>query len=274
MKSRKLLLVYAVLLTLVLALMVRIRNAAPAKLPIRDYMEIKEEGILRLTTEYNQDGYYISGDTVAGFHYELSQAIAGLSGLEVRIQLEMNLARSFDALDRNETDVIARHLPVTTENKELYLFTDPVILNKQVLVQRSKKEEYDTEPIRNQLDLGGKTIHIAKNSPARLRLENLAEEIGDTIRIIEDEIYSTEQLLILVAKGEIEFAVCDQQTSRKYLNDLPELDIETDISFTQLQSWAVRKDSPVLLDSLNSWLSQIRDKGIYNNIYRRYYPSN
>ncbi|MDR0546659.1 MAG: glutamine ABC transporter substrate-binding protein, partial [Dysgonamonadaceae bacterium] len=29
-----------------------------------------------------------------------------------------------------------------------------------------------------------------------------------------------------------------------------------DISFTQLQAWAVRKSSPVLLDSLNVWMTE------------------
>jgi membrane-bound lytic murein transglycosylase F len=37
-----------------------------------------------------------------------------------------------------------------------------------------------------------------------------------------------------------------------------EIDVETDISFTQLESWAVRKESPILLDSLDSWLSRYR----------------
>ena len=32
------------------------------------------------------------------------------------------------------------------------------------------------------------------------------------------------------------------------------LDYSTQISFSQLQSWAVRKESPILLDSINSWI--------------------
>lgn len=60
----------------------------------------------------------------------------------------------------------------------------------------------------------------------------------------EDELYSSEQLAIMVAKGDIDYAVCDQQIARVSKGNLPEIDIDTDISFTQLQSWAVRKDSP------------------------------
>ena len=37
------------------------------------------------------------------------------------------------------------------------------------------------------------------------------------------------------------------------------------------KSRAARKDSPVLLDSLNSWLQQIKNSGLYDQIYKRYY---
>ncbi len=271
MKSRKLLVVYIILLVCILIVMFRLWPYKKEPVAPRDYPEIKEEGILRMVTEYNQSGYYIAGDTIEGFQYELSQAIAALSGLEVQTQLEMSLAESFRELSDNQCEVIARNIPITSEIKEDYLFTEPIVFNKQVLVQRTKEANNGIQPIRNQLDLAQKTLYIPKNSPALLRLQNLAHEIGDTIYVKEDELYSSEQLAIMVAKGDIDYAVCDQQIARLSKENLPEIDIDTDISFTQLQSWAVRKDSPILLDSLNSWLSQIKKSGLYDQIYKRYY---
>ena len=250
MRSKKLLILYAFLLIVAVVTMVQLwrLNQRPQEIGPRDYPEIKEEGILRMITEYNQSGYFVSGDTVQGFQYELSQAIAKLSGLEV----------------------IARNIPITSEMRENYLFTEPIVLNKQVLVQRTAEANNGQAPIRNQLDLAQKTLYIPKDSPALLRLQNLGHEIGDTIYVVEDELYSTEQLMIMVAKGDIDYAVCDQQIARMTQKKLPEVDILTDVSFTQLQSWAVRKDAPVLLDSLNSWLQQIKDSGLYDQIYKRY----
>ena len=166
---------------------------------------------------------------------------------------------------------VARNIPITSEIKEKYLFTEPIVLDKQVLIQRTEAANNGLKPIRNQLDLAGKTLYIPKDSPAQLRLQNLGHEIGDTIYVIEDELYSGEQLAIMVAKGDIDYAVCDQQTAALSQKQLPEIDIKTDISFTQLQSWAVRKDSPILLDSLNSWLEQIRKNGTFDKIYKKYY---
>lgn len=271
MKSGKLLVAYLVLLACVLAAMSRLWWYKEKKYVPRDFPEIQQEGILRMVTEYNQSGYYVAGDTIEGFQYELSQAIATLSGLEVQTQLEMSLAKSFEGLTDQRCDVIARNIPITSEVRADYLFTDPIVLNKQVLVQRTQAANNGILPIRNQLDLAKKTLYIPKNSPALFRLQNLAQEIGDTIYVEEDERYSGEQLAIMVAKGDIDYAVCDQQIARLSQKNLPEIDIDTDISFTQLQSWAVRKDSPILLDSLNSWLSQIKKSGLYDQIYKRYY---
>ena len=273
MRSKKLLILYAFLLIVAVTTMIQLWrfNQRPQEIGPRDYPEIKEEGILRMITEYNQSGYFVSGDTVQGFQYELSQAIAKLSGLEVQTHLEMSLAKSFEELSDNKCDVIARNIPITSEMRENYLFTEPIVLNKQVLVQRTAEANNGQAPIRNQLDLAQKTLYIPKDSPALLRLQNLGHEIGDTIYVVEDELYSTEQLMIMVAKGDIDYAVCDQQIARMTQKNLPEVDILTDVSFTQLQSWAVRKDSPVLLDSLNSWLQQIKNNGLYEQNYKRYY---
>lgn len=276
MKSRKLLSVYIILLFLAVITMLLIwlyHKGQSNQTTIRDYSEVRSEGVLRIITEYSPESYYISNDTIEGFQYELSRAIADISGLEVQIQLETSLSESFVALNEYRCDVIARNIPVNAEIKENYAFTEPITLNKQILLQRTSEANNDIPPLRNQLDLAHKTIYVPKDSPAIIRLENLAYEMGDTIYIIEDQAYSSEQLAIMVAKGDIDYAVCDQQAAIIYQQNLPELDIDTDISFTQLQAWALRKDAAILRDSLNSWLEQIRKNGTYNKIYQRYYSS-
>lgn len=271
--NKKLYLIYSILLLIALATMAALwlfNRRRQAAVP-RDYPEIEKEGVMRLVTEYNSIGYYIDGDTVGGFQYELGNAIAGLAGLQIETHLEMSLENSFRGLRENRYDVIARNIPVTSADRNEFLFTDPVVLNRQVLVQRTAAAHGDTLPLRNQLDLAGKTLYIPKDSPGKIRLENLQHEIGDTIYIREEPLYSSEQLIILVAKGEIDYAVCDRKIAENAQKQFPEIDIDTDISFTQLQAWAVRKDSPRLRDSLNSWFRRLRDNGIYDRIYQRYY---
>lgn len=240
------------------------------KLP-RDYAEIRKEGVLRVVTEYNQVGYYVEEDTIRGFQYDLIKEISALSGLPVEISLEMGLPESFRGLEERKYDVIVRNIPITTELKRDFSFTDRIIYNKQVLVQRTEVANDGVAPIRNQLDLAGKTLYVPEDSPSILRIQNFESEIGDSIFVVEHPQYSTEQLIIMVAKGEIDYAVCDLQLTLTYIKDFPEIDIETDIGFTQLESWALRKESYVLLDSLNHWLNKMRDNGSYEKIYSRYF---
>ena len=163
-----------------------------------------------------------------------------------------------------------RH-PGTTEYKDSLLFTRPIILNKQVLVQRKPEKENDSLYIHSQLELARKTLHLVKNSPAILRIHNLSNEIGDTIYIKEVEKYGQEQLLAMVAHGDIDYAVCDESIAKASINDFPQLDIETAISFSQFYSWGVSKHSPILLDSLNSWLNDYVKTPAFKLLRKKYY---
>lgn len=265
---------YLFLLLLAVAIMAMLwLHVRGNTVPVRDYAEIKQEGVLRIMTEYNPSGYYISGDTIEGFQYELAQAVSRISGLEVQTILETSLPETFQSLNGNGCDVIARNLPVTSEMSRQYLSTEPIVMDKQVLVQRTAEANHGTEPVRSQLDLAGKPIHVLSGSPALLRLRHLAHEIGDSLQVVEEPGYSSEQLVIMVANGEIDYAVCDQQIAQALSRDFPEIDIRTDISFTQLQAWTLRKTSPVLLDSLNSWFRRMKETGEFEKIYKRYYES-
>lgn len=238
----------------------------------RDYAEIAAEGVLRAATEYNSISFYVDGDTLSGFHYELIEAFARDHGLQVAITPEMSFNKRLEGLAEGKFDVIAYGIPVTSELKDSLLLTSPLVLNKQVLVQRKADTPEDSLLfIKSQLDLAGKTLNVVKGSPSILRIHNLGNEIGDTIYINEIEKYGSEQLISLVAHGDIDYAVCDEIIAQAAADSLPQIDITTDISFTQFYSWGVSKESPVLLDSLNTWLERFRESEEYKRIYKRYY---
>ena len=84
--------------------------------------------------------------------------------------------------------------------------------------------------------------------------------------IKEVEKYGPEQLIAMVAHGDIDYAVCDEQIARAAADSMPQIDISTDISFTQFYSWAVSKKSPALLDSLDTWLEDFTGQRISENL--------
>lgn len=235
----------------------------------RDYEAIVREGTIRVATEYNSVGFHVQGDTLAGFHYDLIQAFAREKGLKAEITPMMTFGERLEGLERGRYDLIAYDIPSTNELKDSILLTHPVLLSKQVLVQRRALK--DSTGIRSQLDLAGRTVYVVKGAPSIFRIRNLAGEIGDTIYIKEIEKYGPEQLISLVAHGEIDYAVCDETLAQAAADSLPQIDIDTPVSFTLFYSWGVSKQSPALLDTLNVWIDRFRESEAYRQIHRKYF---
>ena len=267
------LVIYGALLLMTVYVMFLLFNSGKKSKMVlpRDFPEIETSGELNVATDYNSIGYYVSGDSIIGFQYELIKALERAWNLKVNVFLENSLDENIDGLTKGKYDIVARNIPVNTPLRDQVDFTQSINLNKQVLVQRKAEYNNGIAPIRQHLDLAKKNIHVHKSSPVILRLRNLSHEIGDTIYIAQDNVYEAEQLTMMVAAGDIDFTVCDEVLAKQLAGQMPEIDVETYISFTQLESWAVRKSSPVLLDSLNAWLLRYLDSREFQKIYQRYY---
>lgn len=236
-----------------------------------DFLKIQEKGKLVVVTDYSTLGYYLKDDTIEGFSYELLQMFKAYTNLDIEIVLESSLESSLEGLEIGKYDIVARTVPITSELKNRVLFSAPIIQNKQILVQRKPEFNNGIAPVRSHLDLAKKTLYVAKGSPVISRIYNLSKEIGDTINFVEDDVYAPDQLAMMVAQGEIDFSVCDELTAKKMSDSQPELDLNTMIGFTQFEAWAVGQKSPVLLDTLNSWINRAQNTKKYLTIYRRYY---
>ena len=236
----------------------------------RSYEEIIRSGVLRAVTEYNSISYHAQADSIGGLHYELLQAFAESKGLKTEITPEMSVEKRIEGIQLGIYDLLANNVLISSERKDSLLFTSPILLSRQVLVQRKPTEMNDQNYINSLLDLAGKTVHVVKESPSILRIHNLSNEIGDTIYIKEIEKYGQEQLLAMVAAGDIDYAVCDESIARAAANDLPRLDFETTISFTPFYSWGVNKENTILLDSLNVWLDSYKQTEAFQKLLKKY----
>ncbi len=239
------------------------------KLP-RSYEEIIRSGILRAVTEYNSISFHVQEDTINGLHYELLQAFAKEKGLKAEITPEMSIQKRTEGLQDGTYDILANNVLISSDRKDSLLFTHPILLSRQVLVQRKPQDENDSTYIKSLLGLANQTVHIVKGSPSVFRIRNLSNEIGDTIYIKEIERYGQEQLLAMVASKDIDYAICDESIALAAVHNLPELDIETAISFSQFYSWGVHKENSVLLDSLNVWLENYKKTPAFEQLIKKY----
>ncbi len=243
-----------------------------------DLAEIVDRGVLRATTDYNSTNYFIYRGEPMGFHLELLKQFAAHIGVDLELSVTNDLQKSIDRLmEEDGYDIIAQNLTVIKARRQTLAFTIPHSQTRQVLVQRKPEHWYamrssDIEDylVRSQLDLAGKTVHVQKNAAYVSRLTHLMDEIGDSIHIVERE-ESVEKLIEMVARGEIDYTVSDDQLAR--LNEVyfANIDTRTPLSFQQNLSWAVRHESVELLEAINEWLAEFRASRQYTEIYNKYY---
>lgn len=219
--------------------------------------------------EYSPMSFYRYNDTLGGFNYDLLRTIAQRHGMTLKFHPIVSLSQSLEYIDNNTYDLLAADLPATADFKERYTLLEPVLLDKQVLVQR-RDSTSGVPHVKSQLDLAGDTVWIVEGSSVESRITNLGREIGDTIYMRFEPEYGAEQLFLMVATGEINNAVISERVARDLVKDYPDVDISTNISFTQFQSWIISEKRPSLGDSLNLWISDFKKTKEYDALMKRY----
>ncbi|MEO1052911.1 MAG: transporter substrate-binding domain-containing protein [Bacteroidota bacterium] len=246
-----------------------------------DLEQMQERGSIRALVDNSSTSYFTYKGRLMGYEYELLKRLAKNLDLELEIVVVKSIDDAFDKLNSGEGDVVAFPLTITKERKRYIAFTDRLHTSRQVLVQRKPegwrkmgRRARDRRMIRDQVELIGQEVHVRKSSSYVDRLENLAEEIGGDIVIVEDEKdVETEFMIKKVLNGEIDYTVADEEIAKVNATYYPDIDVQTPISFPQQIAWALRKNAPEFKDAVNAWLSEIKSKATFNIIYNKYFDS-
>jgi membrane-bound lytic murein transglycosylase F len=240
----------------------------------RDLEHIVEDGVLVAVTDFNSTNYFIYKGEPMGYQFDMLQAFASHLGVRLEIIAENNLDEAFSMLEKGEVDIFANSLTITVARSKKYNFTIPHGKTRQVLVQQKQLAGNDAnELIRNPIELANKIVYVQKSSASAHRLRNLSDEIGTNIVIVEMTNYEADELIELVANGEIDYTVCDEDVARVNSFYYDNIDIETPVSFEQNLAWAVGKESTELLNKLNEWLETFSRTAEYRIIRGKYFDN-
>jgi membrane-bound lytic murein transglycosylase F len=240
---------------------------------VNDLERIRETGTLRAVVDYNSTNYFVYRGKPMGFKYELLRELSNELEVNLEIVVSNNLAETFEGLKEKRYDLIAKNLTITKQRNSLVDFTAPLEQTSQVLVQRNRRESPDSVYVKSTLGLAGKKIHVQKNTSYYRRMINLSEEMGEEIEIVEDTVYGVEQLIALVAEGEIDYTVCDENVALLNKTYYPNLDVSLKVSFPQNIAWAVRKDSKEWKEFLDQWIVRFKKSRKYHILYHKYFES-
>lgn len=255
---------YVALLGVTIALMVMLSRCDQPRPAAIDHPSGGDT--LDVAIEYSPITYYSYDDTLGGFDYDLLRLISQHCGRPMKFHPIVTLSRGLEGLNDSTYDVLVAQFPTTVDGRERYLFTNPIYIDKQVLVQRAQNG------IKRHFQLAGDTVWVVKGSPMKERIEGLSREIGDTIHVMTDPTYGAEQLLLRVAAGEIKYAVVNQSIARIMSDKVQGLDISIDISLSQFQAWVLRKNNQALCDSLNRWIDAAKaNHDLFEQLNTRYF---
>ena len=235
-----------------------------------DFPQILQCDTLRVLTLNTSTSYFIFRDQPMGYHYDLIGEFCREHDLVPEIIVAGNTAGMLEMLQHGKGDVIAYNLPVTNALKDSVRYCGLQQVSHQVLVQRALKSD---TLITDVTGLIGKEVMVTEGSKYHDRIVNLNNELGGgiVIDIVDRDTIVTEDLIRMVSRGEIGYTVADADLARLNHTYFRNIDVDLQVSFDQRSSWVVRRDMPVLADSLNSWFESKTDEPVFLRIIKRYF---
>jgi len=246
--------------------------------PHHDLDAILADGKIKAVTNINQTSYFIYKGEPMGFHFELLKKFADHLDVELEIITSNDIDEALGYLQEGAADIVAIGLSISADRKEMMSFTEPLMQSSQVLVQRKpgdwKKMTADVMAknlVRNQLDLAGKTVYVQRGSSYAQRLYSMERGSGMDIGVIEVP-FDAEELARQVARGEIDYTVCDDYMANIIGSLYPDLDLSTPVSFPLNIAWSIRKEgTDALMAELNSWIMGFKTTREYARLESKYF---
>src|SRR5712692_4815763 len=119
--------------------------------------------------------------------------------------------------------------------------------------------------------LSGKTVTLPEQSPYSRTLVELSDEISGEIHVVEMGAVQDEELAQKVARGEVQFTVMQKNLADLKEAEFKNLRVRPIISKSHGVAWAVRKTSPDLMKTLNSWIEEKQNGSLFDKLYQKYF---
>lgn len=264
----------------------------------RDLARIRERGSLVVLAPYNSTTYFIYQGEPLGFEYELLRAFAKDLGVTLKMIVVTDPKSLFPLLNSGEGDIAAARLIPTNEpaavSQAPVEFTRALYRTEPALVQQAEAPsaagegtekalqpgpadpapEVDIEArlITRPSQLAGQTVSLPEKSVYRRTLVELSDEMSGDINVVEvGGKLQDEALAQKVARGEVQFTVM-----QKNLGDLKEaefknLRVRPILGQSHSVAWAIRRNSPELMNELNRWIENKHNGPLVDNLYQKYF---
>lgn len=228
--------------------------------------EIRERGELRVLSRYGPTSYYVKGDSLAGFEYELAQRFAEHLNVHLKIIVPDNLGDMLTMIEQGKADIAAAGLTITPAREEIIRFGPVYQEVTQQLVYRQ-----GTKKPKNLTNLSDGQLEVVANSSHVEQLISQQQEIPELDWTENNELDSS-GLLELVELQMIDYTIADSNEIAANQALFPELRVAFNVSEPQPLAWAMpRADDGTLYNEVAAFYEQIEESGFLDRLIEKYY---
>lgn len=179
------------------------------------FSRMVERGYVTVGTLYGPNSFSLQGDEIrgegyTGFEYELAKKYADYLNLKLKVVASYSLDELFIKLNTGEVDFLAAGLSITDKRLERFRFAPSYESVSQKLVFK----QGNVRP-RDIDDLTG-TLMVTANSSHAENLQRLQQNNPD-LTWIETSEFDSEELLIKLLEGEIDYTLIDSKIGRAHV---------------------------------------------------------
>jgi len=231
--------------------------------------KIKKSNELHVVLLNAPSTYFIGNEGPQGFEYDLLKAYADHLGVELKITPAHTVKEALALSQRKDVHITSAALAKTPSRQKKYHFGPSYFeVQEQVICNRgmlgSSKFPRDVE------DLEGLTLMVGEDTSYSETLQKLKDD-GFDINFTTSSEYSTEELLEMVAKHEIDCTVADSNIYSLNLKFIPEISLAFSISGREQLAWLLPKDAKELETDMYTWLNDFNQKGKMTQLKDHYY---
>jgi len=252
-----------------------------------DLPQIRERNILRVVVSQSRTNFFYTPKGIKGLEYDLLKAYETFLNRGPRQQrykthvafIPLPFEQILDQLTQGRADIAAAGLTINDERKAFVDFTKPYInnINEILVTHKSNNSQISTLE-----DLAGEKILVLANSSYVVQLQKLNQFLGmqalEPIEVIQaDPILDSADILELINSEVIKYTVIDSHLAQLYEKQFDNLKLIDSFIFRHNGQigWAVNKNTPKLLNSLNTFIESYAKQGRFlrNSIYRKYFEN-
>ncbi len=228
---------------------------------------------LEVLTNTSASTYFIYRDEAKGYEYELLKLFAKSIKKPFKIKQVESLDSLHGLIARGEADLCIRPELICDDDESSYAYVGRKMASAMVLAQRIPPVAHSRKFIAEEEDLRGKTIYVEGDSRYEDYLRKLNERLGGTIdiRLADDSLATSEELIDLIARHHIDYALVDKTLAQISQHFYPKMDFRLQLGKKQKLSWICNKERTDLISALKTWADSLERVEGYRAIARKYF---